>query len=256
MLKLLRIAALVLPFLAGLALFQRIALADGVPVTMQLVGDNDGFNMGGVYTSPYQINVTENGVTTTGLALACDDFTTDITFGDTWNADMFTLSDVALGGPQKFPLGPPGTDSIAVTIPGGGAAYYTIQQSYDAAAWLAEQLLTIPANLDNSEIAGEYSYAIWQIFDPAAVGGYGGQALTSTEQAAVATDMANAFSSTASLLPNYQVYIFTPNPVTVSQEFIGVFRVPEGSTVALLAFNFLALAGIILSARRRFHRAA
>src|SRR5581483_6404780 len=158
--------------LAVLSLCQRPARAD---VVMQLVGSNQGYNMGGVYTSPYQITVTINGVPTP-LVLACDDFETDINFGDKWLADVNHLMDVAPGGPQKFDGLNGVLPSDPVNFPDGTTASYTIEQRYDAAAWLADQLISDPSILNNQMQSGYYSYAIWQIFESKAYEGWGGTA--------------------------------------------------------------------------------
>ncbi len=238
-----------LALVAGLILLQPHALAD----QLELEGVRPGFTMGGVYTSPYLISV--NGQPT--LMFACDDFTTDISIGHIWTASQVTLSQVATNGPQKFKT------AVTVSIPDGTTttAYsYTIQQEYDAAAYLAEQLLTNSLIRADSETAGEYSFAIWQIFYSGAINGYNGQALNGTEKAAVGNLMTTAFSNTSSLTG---MYLYTPNPVTSSQEFIGfapgvvgIASVPEAATPALLAFNFLAVSGVFFVLRRRSLRAS
>src|ERR1017187_4850125 len=137
-------------FLVGLISFQGVALDDVTDVPMQLTGLNTGYSMGGVYTSPYQIQI--DGADT--LVLACDDFTTDISFGYTWHANKNTLSSVTDNGPQKFTH----ATNPTVTYPGvTSPTDYSIQQQYDAAAWLAEQLLTVPSILTDPTTAGEYS---------------------------------------------------------------------------------------------------
>jgi hypothetical protein len=257
-----RILALAAPFLAGLFLSPGAALAD-IPVTMQLTGLETGFFMGGVFTSPYKIQV-DGGST---LLLACDDYTTDIYIGYAWNATQYTLSDVADNGPQKF-------HPTTVTYPGGTQVVYTVQQMYGALGWLAEQLATDPSVLATSERAGEYSYAIWQVFDPSAIYGYNRQALTTDQQLQVSLLMQEAFSQ-GGVSSNYQVDIFTPDFDTPSQEFIGISEkpqlfanglpqladdqpvgVPEGPTAAFLAVDLLGLSGIVFLLRRRIRRNA
>jgi hypothetical protein len=247
MLKSCKVLGVAVLFLAGTTLSQRVARADLLP--MQLLGVPSGENMGGVYTSPYQVSV--NG---TKMLLVCDDFTTDISIGHTWNAIVYQITQVTANGPQKFQH-----PSNPVTIPGRSPTDYTIQQQYDAVAWLAEQLL------DGSLKAASYaaaidSYAIWQIFDPTAVDGYGGAVLTGQEQTDVATAMSAAF---AARQLDYQMYIYTPSPLSASQEFLGIaplplakpfnipVPVPEGSTLAFLALDSLAVLGIMLFVRRR-----
>jgi hypothetical protein len=209
--------------------------------------------MGGVYTSPYLISVNYG---TPSIMFACDDFKTDINFGYAWTANEVYLSDVsAITGPQKFET------AVAVFIPGADGTTptvhppYSILQEYDAAAYLAEQLLGTDSSIrDNSELAGEYSFAIWQIFDSGAVNGWNGNyPLTDTQKAAVGVLMTTAFSYTGSLT---DMYLYTPAPRTSSQEFIGldplsIASVPEAPTPALLAFNSLALCGVLFLLRRR-----
>jgi hypothetical protein len=235
-----------LALFAGLILFQPRALAD---VSLTLSGLQTGFSMGGVYTSPYLISV--NGQPT--LMFACDDFTTDISMFYTWTATRVNLSDVlAITGPQKFKT----AVDVSIPDPTTGLATthsYTIQQEYNAAAYLAEQLLTDSSILSSSPTAGEYSFAIWQIFDSGAVNGYNGNALTNDQKKAVGSFMTTAFSSTSSLTG---MYLYTPVPSTPSQEFIGldplsIASVPEAPTPVLLAFNSLALSGVLFLLRRR-----
>jgi hypothetical protein len=259
--RLANILALTAPFLVGLILFPRAAVADvpGVPVTLALTGTNNWINMGGVYTSPYQIEVA--GATVPSW-LVCDDFVTDINIGNQWYADVYTLPQVEAGGPQKFH----GTTN----------AEYTIQQDYYAAAWLAYQLVTDSSIRNDPTTSAYYSFAIWQIFYPAASNGYGGNVLSSDQQVQVNSDTARAYwqtshTSVMSFLDS-RVSIYTPVDTSTSgyifpsQEFIGVasgiktalvdapLPVPEASTVAFLAFDFLALPGIVFLMRRRTRR--
>jgi hypothetical protein len=270
--------------LAGLVMSQSSALAD---VTMQLKSEPTGYTMGGVYTSPYSIEV---GGTTLDL-LACDDFLTDINNNNEWEAAVLSLSDIGTTGPQLFvDDGTPGNSDVNIgsstnvhydapyvelpddtyeladgttspNMPTGSAAT-TIVQDYDAAAWLAyeieEVLPTTTAGdtaTEKSEIYGEYSYAIWQIFDPKAYLGYNGNHLTSGEQNAVQDDMVAAFS--AKVPDNVTVQIYTPiytgtsGYTYPSQEFIGVTVVPEGGTLAFLLFDFLMLPATLVLFRRR-----
>jgi hypothetical protein len=235
--KLSKVLALTVPFLAGLILFPRAAVAD-VPV-LDLIGTNNSINMGGVYTSPYRITV--DGVPSW---LVCDDFVTDINIGNKWYADVYTLPQVGPDGPQKF----------HGTTP-------TIQDDYYAAAWLAYQLLTDSSIRTDTTTSAYYSYAIWEIFEPAAE-----NALTSIPQGYVTSDMGAAYAATSSVSDVSErnflasvMKIYTPvnlkadGYIYPSQEFFGV---PEASTVAFLAFDLLALAGIVFLMRRRTRRDA
>jgi hypothetical protein len=142
--------------IAGALCFAGGAIAQ---VNMTLTGVGTGSVMGGVYISPYVASI--DGVST---YVICDDFMTDVWGDDTWKANEYSLSDVGPSGPQKF------------TKPDWSP--YTIEQEYDAAALLADDLI---ANMSNAALAGEYSFAIWTIFDPAAVNGYGGNPLTGSQ---------------------------------------------------------------------------
>jgi hypothetical protein len=230
-----------LALLAGLIVLQPHAVAD----SLELTGLQTGFSMGGVYTSPYLISVNH---ATPSIMFACDDFTTDIYIGKAWTATEVNLSDVGPGGPQKFKT------AVDVSIPDDGTITPTILQEYNAAAYLAEQLLTNLSIRSSSDTAGYYSFAIWQIFDSDAINGYNGNALTPDQQAAVGTLMTTAFlnSNTSPV----GMYLYTPDPATPSQEFIGldplsIASVPEAATPVLLAFNSLALCGVLFLLRRR-----
>jgi hypothetical protein len=200
---------------------------------MTLTGIGTGANMGGVYTSPYVASI--NGVST---YVICDDFETDVWVGDTWEANQNSLSAVGPGGPQKF------------TTPDWSP--YSIEQEYDAAALLAEDVM---ANMGDSTLAGEYSYAIWTLFDPDAVNGYGGNALTGTEQSAVNTFRTTALTEAASGgETGLDVSIYTPNPLGAAQEYL-VVSAPEASLPATLGFELAAFAGVVFLMRRRLVRA-
>ena len=215
--------------IAGAICFAGSAFAS---VNMTLTGVGAGFAMGGVYLSPYVASI--NGAST---YVICDDFLTDVSVGDSWTANQYSLSDVGSGGPQKF------------TTPAWSP--YTIQQEYGAAAILAEDVM---ANMGNGTLAGEYSFAIWTLFDPAAINGYGGNSLTGAQQTAVnsfrTTALAQAAGGGAAGL---NVAIYTPTPLNASQEYL-VVNTPEASLAATLGVELLALVGVMFLMRRRLVR--
>ena len=220
-------------FLKVVALLCFVSSAFGTQ--MKLTGVGNGYVMGGVYVGPYTATI--GGVPT---EVICDDFTTDISVGMTWTADTNTLSQVTPSGPQKF------------TTPEWQG--YTIQNEYDAAALLAEQLMQ-PSNMNNPALAGYYSYAIWTIFDPSAVNGYGvGHALTPTQvydvDALRTSALANAAGGQA---PSGSVTVYTPNPLRASQEYL-VVSTPEPPAPATLGFDLLALAALVYLMRHRIVR--
>lgn len=215
--------------IAGAVCFTGGAIAG---VNMTLTGVGTGYAMGGVYVSPYVASIA--GVS---AYVICDDFTTDVSVGDTWSANQYSLSDVGSSGPQKF------------TTPDWSP--YTIQQEYDAAAILAEDVM---ANMWNSTLAGEYSFAIWTLFDPAAINGYGGNSLTGSQQSAVNSFRTAALTQAASGgASGLNVAIYTPNPLNASQEYL-VVNTPEASLPATLGVELSALVGLIFLMRRRLVR--
>jgi len=246
--------------------------------------------MGGVYTSPYTINV--NGVPE---LLICDDFTTDITLGEQWPTSTTSMSTVDSSAVTDLKFNQsPGNSSIM-----GGPN--DVVYDYAVAAVLAADLMEIPnigtsnENAQEAEAAGEISYAIWGIFDQTlwnsllANGSTGYGSLTtsgpnsvpSTSQyymqgqvggaeyyLALAESLVNATNPTTNSSgvvtsvdlndisvnghPIESLLVYTPvvPPGPNAQEFLQV-SVPEPSSRGLLALDLLAAAGLIVALRRR-----
>jgi len=238
--------------------------------SMVLTGAGAWAAMGGVYTSPYGISV--NGVPT---LLICDDYTTDISLGQTWTADATTLTTVDSGdvGSLKFATAPysttPGIVGATSTPPSGT----TVAYDYATAAVLAAELLTSPGagtSAENTETVGELSYALWGVFDAPLLTstntGFG--TLSAAELAAANNDLSaaqalvtNATSGGVTTLSNITVNgapiasmtVYTPiapNGLASSQEFITV-AMPEASYPSILALDLLAAAGLGFALRRR-----
>ena len=129
--------------------------------------------MGGVFTSPYGITV--DG---TPMLLICDDFTTDISLYQTWNATQNTLtqlsSSTVTADNLKFPAAayqdPPNTGILGgdgTTSGDNNAAAY----DYAVEAVLAAEIAQIPnvgttqETSQNAILSGELSYAMWSVFD-------------------------------------------------------------------------------------------
>lgn len=264
-----RILGVLLLFLGALLVMQPLARAD---VTLTLTGTATGFTQGGVYTSPYEINV--GGIGT--LALTCDDYLTDIYFNESWSAVENNLTSVAQNGPQKFD-GLGGT-TVAASYDATNSplfgdadlgAVYTIQDQYYAAAYLAGMILNdyqgwvsdVKKQSSNvaadSTQAAELSYALWTVFDPNAMGQAGfTQAQENQSYAYMFNALNGIYSGSITTVPN--IVLYTPDPNKgAAQEFLGLgsgddpISVPEGSTPATLGFDLLALfAGIFLVRRR------
>lgn len=139
-------------------------------------------------------------------------------------------------------------------------AGFTAKQDYDAAAWLANELL-VPSNLANPTLQDDYSYAIWNIFDPG-LKTINGQDPYGPDGGALAL-IKDAFAEVKNGYAATNVTVYTPCSVkdcgfsTPSQEYLVVnppLQTPEPASAAILGFDFLSvLAGIFLV--RRYRRA-
>jgi hypothetical protein len=224
--------------------------------------------MGGVYTSPYGISV--NGTPT---LLICDDFETDIYVGYSWQATPNTLTQISATtvSPLKFDSSP-GSSAVL-----GGPS--NVAEDYATAAVLSAELMTLPnfgTPSEDTETAGELSYAIWSVFDSSlyssltSTGSTGFGSLTTTEVDAVENDIksaqilvAGATTAGTTNLDDISINgesitsltVYTPIPVGASQEFLTV-TLAEPPSPALLGTDLLALAGLILIARRRWASSA
>jgi hypothetical protein len=205
--------------------------------------------MGGVYTSPYGISI--DGGTT--VPLICDDFTTDISIGETWSAIPTTFSAIEAG---TNPLGTPKFTPADI-------------QNYATVAVLAAELMALPDTSSYSEQLGEISYALWDVFDPTLLSSPTGNdpfgTLTTTEvsdalgyltgaQALVAHattgGVVNLSAISINGSPIEDMTIYTPSPASASQEFVTV-TMPEPSSLAVLAVYLLFWAGSLLFFGRR-----
>jgi hypothetical protein len=196
-----------------------LTLSTGSPAdTIQLTGVG-GTSAGGVYTGLYSL--TQNGKPVLAF---CDDFDTHTYIGDTWAANAYTLSDLAL---LKFN----GADDP-------GALSSNTLKDYQALIYLGQLLENTPAS--DPQRINDLSFAIWGIFsaDARANGAYDAASL--------------AFDNTA-LGINYapgqyaNYVIWTPNPTSSSQEFIAP-QAPEPSALLLFGSGLLGLSFFV----RRF----
>lgn len=225
--------------------------AQAVQDQLQLVNAGAYYPMGGVYTSPYGVSI--NGAA--AVLLICDDFTTDVTVGQIWTASVTSFADLQAG---TNPAGTP-------TFNPGSPAPLSVIQNYATAAVLSAELMSLPSFA--SETAGEYSYALWSIFDTSLLNSttnaYG--TLSGAELKAAQKDLSDAQAMVAGATTGNVVdlskisigglsinglTIYTPDPLFSSQEFLQV-SMPEPSSHAVLAVDLLAIAGLIVVLRRR-----
>lgn len=256
-LKLSNIASVTLPILALLALNPQVSRADTPMVlTMHLTGVTNSV-LGGVYISPYEFQFGADPTPSSPTYwLVCDDFLTDISIGKAWTADAYALNASDIGYTKFNPA------SVTVPDSPNQATWsvlnsYTRLQVYEAAALLAQELLVNPT--PNNDNPGLLSYAIWQIFDPKAVLGYNGQALDGPQDLVVSKYMKDALNAAAGSSYNLQAFVYTPDPLSDSQEFIGLalpssnnsIPVPETASIFYTVFDILAVCGMILLVRRK-----
>lgn len=213
----------------------------------------------GDYVNPYEFLVggTNSGGTTSGgltsgatntggsgAMLICDDFFTNINWGDSWVATTEMASNV--DSLVKFD-----PTSFTTTTGSPMTLTFTQQQAYNAAGWLANQMLgylgTSTAQ-QNAQI--NYSYALWELMSGnTSLGPPAGAAAAVTAsptQGTLDSLIETAMNQAKSGYQATNVIVYTPSPTSASQEFLQV--VPLPASVWLLISGF---GGLGLMARRR-----
>jgi hypothetical protein len=238
-------------------------------VTMQLMGPPPGPSMAGFYINPYTARIGAAGQTVapiggTDYRVICDDFSATITTSTPpWQATQMTL-----GSLLSFDAGST-TGSTAVKFDHASAA--TQAFDYVTAAYLANQIFAAET-ANNTTAQGEYSYALWSIFDSTAMpwlqnnnGDGGAAALVAqsyvTDARNFATGFGGNYSALSSTYSNESIY--TPALAGVQELDAWTFtsaavpvNAPEPSAPALFAVYLSSLVGLILVFRRRVVRAA
>ena len=208
--------------LAVVLLCVPFAHADGGTDNMVFLNVN-GANDGQYYVSPYY--GTMNGQP---VVLFCDDIKNEISFGQTWTANVTNLGTAlsTLGGFANTRYG-----GVA-----GSPVFSNAGIAYEEAAWLTTQFASNPGDLVNLQ------YALWDIMNP---GTYSNPDVTSW------LNKAGMSSNYASINPDNFEIITNFGPLSLTgqeQEFI--VQTPEPSTLALLVFGILGLAALSLSRGR------
>lgn len=227
-------------------------------VTFTLTGVGSGLTLGGVYTSPYAGNV--GGPT---IPVICDDFASDSYVPERWTAYETQLSDILGGGDTSALRWGTGWDgSSAMTS-------FTLSQkdAYAAAAILAIDIMT-----SSGLTQEEYSFAMWELFDPTAASAALPSQYRSTVQGFVQTAVSEATGGNLSAYLNgatVTIYSYDaaagapvcgaqlnqPCKTSPPQEFITV-SMAEPPSPLLLGFDLLAVGGLVLAVRRRMARSA
>jgi len=206
------------------------ALADGTPVTMTFTGVN-GINDGHYYVSPYQGLITSNGQNSL-VTLFCDDFNNEVTWNQTWQANITPLSSSDLSNTRYGNA----ADVALLKLSDPYYNTYSAAQLYAQAAWLATQFNQY-LSTDPSQVIA-LQYAIWDLFDPNAPTNAAAQAwILSAEQNYGSVN-----------LNNFEL-VTNVGPLSLTgqvQEFI--VPTPEPGTFALLG---VALLGLVFFARRK-----
>src|SRR5579871_5779046 len=123
-------------------LFSAVAArADSVNLTF--VSVVPGYNNGNVAVYPYEFSIDGSA---TLSPLMCDDFSDDIDTGESWNANVFDITNVALPGNGQMD-------------PGGSDRQY----KYDVAAYLFHEAM-LPSNNDPTDESA-LNTAVWLLFD-------------------------------------------------------------------------------------------
>lgn len=194
------------------------AHADGGPVNMVFTGVN-GANNGVYYVSPYF--GTMNGQT---VVLFCDDILNEVTFGQSWSANVTNLG-TALSTSNGF----------ANTRYGGvstSPVYSNAAVVYEEAAWLTTQFAGNPGDYVSLQ------YALWDLMNP------GSEPTTYGDVSWWLTQAAANYSTIDA--NNFEI-ITNVGPVCLTgqvQEFI--VDTPEPGTLLLLLYGVLACAAFTL----------
>jgi len=226
-----------------------------------------GTNYGGYYTGIY--DGTLNG---TPAHFICDDATHEINVSDVWNTNTFTLApgstDVAntdngqftsssMTPTYHYATAATNTSTIYTLCPGGTCS---LQDSYDAVAYLAYQILS-GAYTDNTRVSA-IQYAIWEIMDGPPPGPGNNSAIAGLTMNDTGYWIYNALKNESNY-SNPGIVFYSPDGFKITagvpadvgltaQEFISYNTpTPEPRSLALMG-TVLALGALILGRQRLF----
>jgi hypothetical protein len=215
--------------------FSGVARAGEAQLTLTSAGNIVDAN---VYVGPYTAQIAGGN----SIQIICDNYDTDVNVGDVWKASMETFADPTFVNDVKFNVN---TDP---NIPGGStptAAAMIVLQDYEAAAWLAQQMMSdyeaiTPANQSAMDTQiGELDYALFAIFSTTAAHSPG-------FDAAASGFYTEALGGTYNVSQFSDVEFRTPDASTPFQEYITV--APEPATWLLFGTGLLLV--LLLNLRR------
>jgi len=225
---------------AVLLLFGSAAFAQTTTTTITLTGVGDGANAGGVFVDPYTAAVG----TMTNVSVICDDWSDETNIGETWIANVNTISPSLTGSPLfGQSLGSAGQQAL-----------------YNEAAWLASQLLAIPINnptpaQETAQI--EISYALWELTCSTTTTCAGQpfsvlSGVSSADLAGAQNYLTEAEGEGGFNASGWEILTPTPESSNEPQEFL--VYMPESSPGIALGADLLGLLGLVIIFRRRLLR--
>lgn len=138
----------ILTLLVGVAIMLGLSMtAFANTATVTFIAPS-GTSFGGVFTGVYS-----GALDGKATSFVCDDPNHILTSGQSWLANIFSLSTVGTAGNGMF-SGPPS----AYTATADGIAGYTPQEVYNSVGWLADQIL----KGSTSDVNGA-QFAIWEL---------------------------------------------------------------------------------------------
>ena len=191
----------------------------------------------GEYVGPYYATV--NGVA--NVPIICDDFKDQSSVGETWKANVTTVSSNASTMMSK---------RLGLSAP-------TESKDYGEAAYLAQQLMSgakCPpgtTSCASSDYAGDIQFAIWQVFDPSGAGNPF-SLLSGNDYKNAAAWLSYASSHAPASSADSGVLVYSPVGGGPPQEFLGM---PEPGAPFIWAIDFAGLCGMLFYLRRRVQTA-
>lgn len=209
-------------FLSATCLLPRASFAD----TLDFTGTG-GQSVNGVYVYPYYLTVTGPGGTNTAVSMSCLNFNREITSGETWNVNVYSVASIASSATIDSESG---VDILA-------DAY--LYNQYAAAT-------------GNAQLTSDIQFAIWDIMDPSGVSGESGFDANAASLASAALSVANSSNLNTSQFKND--YLFVPSGTYSSGEPQDFMASPLPSAItaeptSLLLFGTGVLGGSLLLRR-------